>query len=294
MKKNILRMLIIDKKYIMKNILTPLLLVPLIAISFSNCRHKKPAHEYYIISSGDSTNFGKKYEGTDESGQYLPPPPPPPQEVIELEGGRYYFNTTIIFDSTDLVYLYQTDTYENKESIIKAPHACTINEDDDYHKLIKYPCFIALITANMMKFSKGEFINFVVENEDLLGLNDISKSPKVLILASTRDTIINAAFYDFMNLIIHKKESGNHIYCHIRRTTEEEDTAIVYKRKNMTYDPYSIHWSNNFLNGKYSPLSKEYDSIENFVIPVKSKARTLFRPDFNNQIPIDRSRVISE
>lgn len=253
----------------------------IVAIVLSNCTQKKHFHEYYIVSTGDSTNFTNKSPGTDEYIELPPPPPPPPPLDIIIEGGQFYFNMTIIFDSTDLVYLYQTDIIENNESVVKVPfRGCIVDASDDYYKFIKYPGFIELKTENLMKFDNKDFINFVCANIDIFQFNNPNCGARLFIIASNKDTITNPAFYDFMSLIRLQQETENSVYYHIRRTTEEEDTVIFYKRRNLKYNPNSIVWSKNFLSGEYAPFTKAYDSIVNTVIPIKHKARSMFRPDY--------------
>jgi hypothetical protein len=229
------------------------------------------------VSTGDSTDFSNRYP--DKS--ILKPPQKNEIEIIE---SSFYYKTIVIFDSTDLVYLYQTDCSENKNSIVKYEGGCIVDSDDDYHKFKKYPNFIDLRPENILKFNNNNFIDFIKTNNDIFQLDTTTHCPRVLIIASNKDTIMNSAFYDLMNLINKKQRTINRVFCIIRMTTEEENNVIYFKRRNMKYNPENIKWSTMFLNGEYRPLTKQYDSIENNVIPYVLKAHKSFRMDSINII----------
>lgn len=257
----------------MKHYLT-IFFAGLILLSFSTCKQKTTVREYYIVSTGDSTDFSNMHSNDDKS---LPPPPKFPNP--EIDGSQFNYDLVIIFDSTDLVYLYQTDFIENKSSIIKPHRGCVVNMDDDYHKFIKYPVFLGLRTENVLKFNNNTFIDFIKTNNDIFQLDTLRDSPRILFIASNKDTIENSAFYDLMALIKQKRKTINKVHYIIRMTTEEENKIIYCKRRNLEYKPEKIKWTKNFLNGEYSPFTKEYDSIANYVIPVCYKAQNLFKMD---------------
>jgi hypothetical protein len=48
----------------------------------------------------------------------------------------------------------------------------------------------------------------------------------------------------------------------VRKTTEEENVVMYYKRRNIEYHPEKIKWSTNFIEGKYKPFTNEYQSVE--------------------------------
>jgi len=255
----------------MKHYLT-IIFAGLIIFLFSTCRQKPHVKEYYVVSTGDSTDFNHKYKNTasQEPHPYLPP------DILE---SNYYYKTVIIFDSSDLVYLYQTDLITNENSIVKNSGGCIVNENDNFHKFMKYPNYLALKSENILKFSNRNFIEFIKSNNDIFLFDTISKGLRILIIASKEDTIINSAFYDLMNLIVKKKRNINSVHYFIRLTTEEENKVIFYKRRNIKYKPDTIKWSKNFLNGDYPPFTRQYDSVEKYVIPYIFKARKSFSID---------------
>jgi hypothetical protein len=255
----------------MKHYLT-IIFAGLIIFLFSTCRQKPHVKEYYVVSTGDSTDFNHKNKNT----AYQKPLPYPPPDILE---SNYYYKTVIIFDSSDLVYLYQTDLKTNENSIVKNSGGCIVNENDDFHKFMKYPNYLALQSENILKFSNKNFIEFVKTNNDIFLFDTTAKCLRLLIIASNKDTIINSAFYDLMNLIKKKKKNIYSVHYVIRLTTEEEDKVIFYKRRNLKYKPDTIKWSKNFLNGDFPPFTRQYDSVEKYVMQDIFKARKLFSID---------------
>lgn len=255
----------------MKHYLT-ILISALILLSISACKQKPQFKEYYIVSTGDSTDFNHKYTNSD-----LPKPPRPlSPEIIE---SSYYYKTVIIFDSIDQVYLYQTNLITNENSIVKNSGGCIVYENDDFHKFKKYPNYLDLRTDNILKFTNKNFLEFIKTNNDIFLFDTIANCVRIVIIASNKDTITNSAFYDFMNLIMKKQKTIKKVHYIIRLTTEEENQVIFYKRRNLKYNPETIKWSKNFLNGNYRPFTRKYDSVEKYVIPYVFKARKLFSVD---------------
>jgi hypothetical protein len=244
----------------------------LLLLSLSTCRQKTRVRDYYIVSTGDSTDFGHKYANNDLQRR----PPPPTPEILE---SSFYYKTVVIFDSSDLVYLYQTDLLTNENSTIKNVSGCIIDKDDDFQKLKKYPNYLGLRTENILKFSNNNFIEFIKTNDDIFMLDTTAKCVRILIIASNKDTITNSAFYNLMTLIVKKQKTIKKVHYIIRLTTEEENKVIFYKRRNLKYNPETIKWSTKFLNGKYQPFTSQYDSVEKYVIPSIFKARNLFSID---------------
>lgn len=235
-----------------------IILICLTLIVFTNCVNKKSAKKYYIISQhycyGDTFNFSR---------DSIPPPPPPP-------GKEWYTNLIFLFDSTDRVYLYQTINKENFDSARKY---------NSNIELTKYPNYIGLQPYHLISFTNENFINFIKNNNDILELDTAEYSHNRLIyIASNKDTIKNKAYYELLDLIKSKSYLRKHrnIVCFmIRKTTEEENKVIYYKRKNILYNPEEIKWSANFINGNCRPFTKEYDSIEKRMFYIIKAFKTL-------------------
>ena len=97
-------------------------------------------------------------------------------------------------------------------------------------------------------------------------------------LATIQDTIKNPAFYSLQKFIkmymhdyqysnslikVNNLKTINHNYAILRKTTEEENVVLFYKKNKIKYNPQSIHWSNHFINGNCKPFTNQYDSLEN-------------------------------
>ncbi len=245
-----------------------------------SCRNKKHVKEFYIISTNDSTDFSHSKICYDQSY----PSPPPINPKVEIKGINSYFDLVIIFDSIDNVFLYQTDRIINDHSRVKSPRGCVIDEEDKkYYDYLKFPIFLGLRPENLLRFNSNGFIDFVATNNDVFHFNTTSPITRILFLASTKDTIENKAFYDLMNMI-NKNESvskrpKDKISVVIRMTTEEENQVLFYKKKNLKYFPEKIKWTKNFLNGMFSPMTHEYDSLEKFCVENIYKARQIIKID---------------
>ena len=255
----------------MKNIFIFLIGLLILTAFYTSCK-KKHVKEYYIVSTNDSTDFSNEHSTYDTTLQIKPNDP-----RCLVEGAYFYSSLVIVFDSTDFVYLYQTDNFINKNSKIVIPRGCVKDYSDEYYKFMKHPVFIGLRPEHLVKLESMNFINFIKNNNDVFHLDTTSDIFKYIFVASNKDTIMNPAFYDLMNLILTKGETYSKLCCMIRITTEEENNVIYCKKNNLKYNPVNINWSKNFLNGAYSPLSKEYDSIEKTIIPDFRKARTTFK-----------------
>ncbi len=235
-----------------------LLIITLIALT--NCKNGKDRKEYFIISKDSVCIATELYKNNDFSNPIFFKKVPP-----QLPGFDWYSNLVIILDSTDRVYLYQTKQTENLDSTIKR---------EERIGLSKYPPFIGLQPYNLLTFKSEDFINFIINNNDILNLDSSNenRSRSFVYIVSNKDTIENTAYYQFIELIRPKSELRRKYWpvCYmIRMTTEEENVAIYYKRKGETRLPYDVKWSENFVEGKCQPLTEKYDSIEkrmNFVI----------------------------
>jgi hypothetical protein len=213
-------------------------------IAFTNCKNEKSKKGLFIIT---------KHYNFDEDTLYykIPPPPPPP-------GLEWYSKLVFLFDSTDRVYFYQTTNKENFDANNK-------NENDYIN--IKYPPYLCLNPHHLVSFTSDNFIDFIKTNNDIFKL-DTSENRKYnsfIFIASNKDTIRNKAFYELIDLIKPKSELKRHLrkVCFIvRKTTEEENKVIYYKRRNIKFNPEEIKWSTNFINGNCRPFTREYDSTE--------------------------------
>lgn len=186
---------------------------------------------------------------------------------------NWYTDFVVILDSTDKVYIYQTETIkkaDSNSSSYKLHDYLRTNSDTT-----QYSNYIGLMPEHLISFKSKDFIGFIKENWDIFNL-DTTKNDTTLrfiTIATNKDTIKNTAFYDLQELTsmyrkttkstgsftpINRNKNAYQSICVVRKTTEEENAVIYCKRRNLKYQPETIRWTNNFINGKYKPFSKEY------------------------------------
>jgi hypothetical protein len=201
---------------------------------FLSCKNesfvKSESPGIYIISKQDS--IMKANEKVNKI-----PPPRIPQER------KWYTDLVFIMDSKNKVYIYQTE--------IKVP-------SENVH--FEYPNYIGLRPEYLVTIDSDHFISFLKNNNDIFGVfpND-KKIWTAFYVASESDTIKNKALFKLCKELDKTKSRSFYI---VRKTTEEENKVLVYKRNNREFEPKSIDWSKKFYNGNTKPFSKEYDEVE--------------------------------
>ena len=232
-------------------------------ILISGCKYEKEKINYYIISREDSINNERLRSNYDS---LLPPPPPPLPAPL-----KWYSNVVFILDSTDRVYIYQTER-KHIESRINIGHSTIpeyitydgnkIDEDSVIYDF-NFPNYIGLRPEFLLAFESKDLISFIELNNDIFQL-DTSNSEKMMLfyIASNEDTVKNKAFYDLTTFITKSRNQINIIHYFVRKTTEEEDLVIKYKRKNTEFKPETINWTEKFLDGRSSPFSEQYKRME--------------------------------
>jgi len=251
------------------------------------CKDTSKKRDYYIISYHDSINTGL-LNGSIPDSLYPPPPPPFPQFL------KWYSNVVFIFDSTDMVYIYQTETkyFEDKVTYISAgdyyrsKESHTIIVFDTIITDYNFPNYIGLQPEHLIALKSENFVNFIELNNDIFQLDTNSQAIHIFYVASNRDTIINKAFYDFDKLITKQERPENRIHYIVRRTTEEEDYVIYCKRHKKVYQPEKLEWKTDFINRDIKPFTGQYYKIENRCYVIK-KAKETFKKNSLEIIPID-------
>lgn len=202
---------------------------------------------YYIISKQDATL-------TDQEATIKANHKKPIEPKYEMPSFVKYSDIEFIFDSTDRVYI----------TLTKSKNLNTQKKDKDIIKDYPYPNYIGFAPEDFIAFNSNYFIQFIKDNDDIFLLDTIHRNSSLyFFIASTKDTIKNKAFYELIDLI-HKNSKGSvcRIFYIVRKTTEEEDKVIYYKRKGIDYRPSELSWSTHFLTGEFRPFTSEYDSIE--------------------------------
>lgn len=135
--------------------------------------------------------------------------PPPPHN-------SFYGESNMLIDGNGEIYYYQKAYFMR---------FCSNGMEND-----TLPEFLDLQPKDIIKLPKESLLTFVREN--ILNKN---KNRQILIIASTNDTIKDNSFLKFIKVI----QIPTYI---IRRTTQEEDTVLQYKKNNLYYYSDSIKW----------------------------------------------------
>lgn len=202
-----------------------------------------------------------------------PPPPPPPPPWY-----NWYNNLVIIFDSSNMVYVYQTELkYNDIESSVKS-------QDIVYPE---YPYFIDLKPEHLIAFDNISFMKFILDNNDIFKFDTLFAGNRRFFAAvSTSDTITNPAFYELDKLIKTKRYSNRGVFYTVRMTTEEENKVIYCKDHKIKYKPKNYKWKEKYLNGKCLPLTEEYEKTQN-KCSIYRKARETFGIECTEMISIE-------
>lgn len=125
--------------------------------------------------------------------------------------------SNLIIDENSNMYYYQ--------------RASSVGFGNDYHvKSDSIPKFLDLNTKDLIRIPNNCIKEFVDEN-----VMTKERRRQILIIASQKDTIIDQKFLKFLHYL------KVPIYV-VRRTTQEEDTVLRYKKVNKYYDYQNIKW----------------------------------------------------
>jgi hypothetical protein len=242
----------------------------LILCLLDSCAHKKTSIDYYIFSKIDSINSIWKFDSNNNQF-YPPPPPPPPPPPLS-----YYSGLVMIFDTSNRIYLYQTECIYKDRSIKKSYKIPSAN----------YLNFIGLNPDQLLSIKSEYLIDFLTDNDRYFKLDtNYHESNRFFFIVSDYDTITNIGYYMLLDHIKSDRSKRGNIFYSIRRTTEEEKNVLYCLRSGKLYEPQNFKWSNNFLDGQTTPLTSRYDSIDNLML-FSVKSRDLFRPNSINIKPI--------
>ncbi len=161
------------------------------------------------------------------------PPPPPPIRT-------YYFPSNFIIDTGGHIYFYQ-------QSIQNGWLCGTgINWDTP-------PYFIDLKPKDIIEVPSDNLERFIKAN-----IQYLDNYNRKFAVASTVDTITSVGLAKIFKVF---QDTANHIKWRFRRTTQEENVVLEYKKKQERYDYEEIKWDST----KILFLPK-FDNIE-FKIP---------------------------
>ena len=165
------------------------------------------------------------------------PKPFIPQEM------KWYSDLVFIMDSKDKVYIYQT---EKKSS----------NENAKFD----FPNYIGLRPEYLTTIDSKSFVSFLKNNNDIFGVfpNQANVSNFFYVVSET-DTIKNEALYNLNKALSKEKSRSTYL---LRKTTEEENIVLKFKRSQQNFEPKNVKWSSKFYNGQVIPFTKEYEEFE--------------------------------
>jgi hypothetical protein len=147
-----------------------------------------------------------------------PPPPPPIQP--------YYLNCNFIIDSSGEVFFYGQPYYS---------FTCVTGLDWDTP-----PKFINLKPENIVHLPVKGLTDFIQLNVLSLGFRQ-----RLIAVASVKDTIQSAGL---SKIFAACNNNANEIRWLFRKTTQEENIVLKFKKLNLKYYPEDIKWdSTNIL-----------------------------------------------
>lgn len=137
-------------------------------------------------------------------------------KTVALPPKGFYGESQLIIDNQGNFYYYQKEF---------TGIGCGTGREND-----TLPHFLNLQPKDIIKVPQSDLSDFLSENILIK-----EKNRRILIVASQNDTIKNTSFFNFTN--------RNKLQAFvIRRTTQEEDTVLKYKKNNSFYFSEQIKW----------------------------------------------------
>ncbi|WP_035645673.1 hypothetical protein [Flavobacterium sp. ASV13] len=177
-----------------------------------NCAKKEDQaieHNFTYIISYENKKLQKHSDSLKNSNSNL----------IVIPPRRIYGESQLIIDKKGNFYFYQRD------NIVKM---CGTRSPYD-----TLPHLIGLKPNDIVRIPQKSLNDFLSEN-----ILTKEKDRRILTIASQCDTIKNSSLFNFIN----KNNIDTYL---IRRTTQEEDTVLKYKKNNKFYYSEDIKWDEN-------------------------------------------------
>ncbi|QOG02734.1 hypothetical protein [Flavobacterium sp. MDT1-60] len=186
--------------------------VLMVCLCFLNCTKKENTIQntpYVISKHSIISNISNKPRDTN-----IPPPPP-------LPGGVAYGTNTFIIDNNSKIYYFQRE---------KIGRVCITEPLDTI------PYFINLQPKDLIEIPPIALSEFIK-------LNHKDNFRNITIISSKLDTLKSENYFNLIKAIeSYLKEKDLYF---IRRTTQEEDTVLKYKKNNEPYYSDIIKWDRN-------------------------------------------------
>lgn len=149
-----------------------------------------------------------------------------------------YAPFNFIIDTSGQIYYYQLQ-------LVKPKYASGIDDD-----LI--PPFIGLNPENIVKISRASLEDFINSNILLLDKDD-----KYVSIACVVDTVKSASFKRLIDIF---SETTHKVTYSIRRVTQEEMIVLDHKKRQLYYDPNSVHWDSSRI--RFMPKMMKTPQVE--------------------------------
>jgi hypothetical protein len=142
------------------------------------------------------------------------PPPPPPIKT-------YYFPSNFIIDTGGHIYFYQQR--------IKSGWICGTGMEWDTP-----PSFIDLQPKDIFEIPFNDVDKFIIAN-----IQYLDKSNRQFAIGSTADTITSIGLAKIFEIFM---DTSNHVTWTFRRTTQEENIVLKFKKNKKDYYSDQVKW----------------------------------------------------
>jgi hypothetical protein len=201
----------------MKNVL----LLLMVSLFFACNKKEEVAKEYnavqkpFVISEfyKQLKEYDKYY--TDSNGRKIAVPPPP-----SIPMGLIYGTNNFIIDKDSKIYYFQRNN--------EIGFMCGTGLEND-----TIPHFISLQPKDLIEIPNNCIADFVK-------INYKKEARNFTFISSELDTLKSKSYFDLIKAIEMALENRDSYF--IGRTTQEEDTVLYYKKKDVFYDSKDIKW----------------------------------------------------
>lgn len=179
------------------------LILFIVLFSVASCTKKEASKEE--LKPYIISEKEREIKAKTREGNFLPPPK------------GYYGEFQLVIDARDNFHCYQR---EDQSYVWN----CVIDKNDTL------PEFLNIQPKDLLHLNSKNITEIINEN-----VMSKPKKRQILVIASQKDTIQNTSLINYL------KTTKIPIYI-IRRTTQEEDTVLHYKKENKYYFPEDIKW----------------------------------------------------
>ena len=151
-----------------------------------------------------------------------------------------YAPFNFILDTGGRVYYYQLQLGKPK---------CASGNDD-----YLTPPFIRLLPENIVQVSQSNIEDFIKDNIQFL-----DKDYKYVSISSSLDTVKSSPLKKLIDIFRDTTYGATYL---IRRTTQEEQIVLDYKKRQIYYDPNSVVWDSSRINFPIKMITPKIQSEE--------------------------------